>query len=129
MNANRKIIVREINRRWIDQNPDGHRDWRAIAPRINDECIRRILVEQLRHEEYFLPIFVYLERELSALGMEFYSPGGSVQRRVWVLLGELFGARDKSEYSAYIEHSTVRVGLDLLANEIAKRCADAHDAS
>jgi hypothetical protein len=129
MNANRKIIIREIYRRWIDQNPDGHRDWRVIAPRIDDECIRRILVEQLRHEKYFLPIFVYLDRELSALGWD-ADAGGSVQRRVWVLLRELFGVNKAEYYSAYIKHSTMRIGLDLLANEIAKRCADAaHDAS
>ena len=69
---------------------------------------------------------IYLENELSALGMEFHVPPYSVQRRLWVLLGELFGLRDKSEY---IKHSTVRVGLDLLANEIVRRCRDARGAS
>jgi hypothetical protein len=122
MSKDCESLVRDINRRWIVQNPNGHRDWEVVAPRIDDECVRRIVVEQLLHEERFASVFIYLDRELSALGMQFYSPGGSVQRRVWVLLGELFGLRDKSEY---IKHSTVRVGLDLLANEVATRCHDA----
>jgi hypothetical protein len=126
MGKNNENLVRDIYQKWKDENPNGPRDWQVVAPRIDDECICRVLVDELLHEERFAPLFIYLEDELSALGMQFYSPGGSIQRRVWVLLGELFGLRDKSEY---IKHSTVMVGLDLLANEIVARCHDARGAS
>src|SRR5580704_2161570 len=90
--------VSDIYRSWTDENPNGHRDWEVIAPQIDDECIRRVVVEQLLYEERFAPVFGYLEQELSGLGMQFYSPGGSIQRRVWTLLRELFGLEIKSEY-------------------------------
>jgi hypothetical protein len=60
---------------------------------------------------------------LTALGMQFYSSGGSVPRRAWVLLVELFGLEKRSrELSKYLDNGAVRVGLDLLAGEVVKHC-------
>jgi hypothetical protein len=87
----------------------------------SDECIRRVVIEQLWGSDRFNPIFAYLEEILTALGMQFYSPGGSVQRRVCILLAELFGVGVTPEYVKYAKNPAVRVGLDLLADEIVRR--------
>jgi len=52
--------------------------------------------------------------------MQFFSPGGSIQRRVVCLLSEAFGVED-FDYAEYLSNLEVRVGLDLLADEVAKR--------
>jgi hypothetical protein len=98
--------------------------FKAVAANegISDEFIRRVVVMQLLKEDRFIPIFVYLERVLAGLGMSFYSPGGSIQRRVCVLLSELFGVSEPDEYSSkYLNSVAVRVGLDLLATEVIQR--------
>jgi hypothetical protein len=112
--------VRKIYQTWIEENPGGFRQWSNMVPGIDRERIRQVVIEQLLHEEGFAQIFPYLERVLSDLGMEFYSPGGSVQRRVCVLVCELFGLEP---HSKWLDHSAVRIGLDLLASQVVARCS------
>lgn len=124
-----QVIERSSQLAEKARNVKGYiiRDWRAIArttgPRIDDDCVRRIVVDQLREEEHFKRIILHLGRELSCLGWD-ASYNGSPVRQALALLGELFGTRPSDPaLRVYIEHSTVRAGLDLLANEIAKGCA------
>jgi hypothetical protein len=116
--------VRDIYKRWIEANPSGLRELPYRAPGVTHECIRHVVVGQLLHEESFAPVFLFLEESLSAIGMEFSSPGGSIQRRVCWLLGEVFGL-EGSGCSEYLRNSAVRVGLDLLADEVEERCGTA----
>ena len=113
----------DIYRRRFDAHLCELRDWSGQAHKVDREYIRRVVVEQLWSDQQFAPIFAYLEDVLTELGMQFYSPGGSVPRRVWLLLTELLGVEKRSkELSKYLDSVPVRVGLDLLASEVVKRC-------
>ena len=112
----------------MDENPNGLRKLPRSDSGIDHECIRHVVVEQLLHEGPFVNIFYFLESTLSALGMEFHSPGGSIQRRVCQLLGEVFGL-GASGWSEYLQHTAVRVGLDQITDEVAKRCQHAQPGS
>jgi hypothetical protein len=116
--------VCDIYKRWIEGNPCGLRELPYVAPGITGECIRNVVVDQLLREESFIPVFHFLQQSLSAMGMEFFSPGGSIQRVVCWLLGDAFGLYG-SNRSEFLSNSAVRVGLDLLADEVAKRCRTA----
>lgn len=116
--------VRDIYANWIDQNPRGFRALPREASGIEDDCIRRVVVEQLLTEKDFINLFRYLEDILSDLGIQFYSPGGSVQRCVIQLLGEAFGLN--SADSGYLRRHAVRVALDQIADEVERRCCNSN---
>ncbi|MGH6673881.1 MAG: hypothetical protein ACRECV_18180 [Xanthobacteraceae bacterium] len=117
------MLVHSIYQKWFDAPLCELRDWSSRMHKIDGECIRKVIVDQLWGNEQYNPIFTYLEEVLTALGMQFYSPGGSVPRRVWVLLAELFGLEKRSnELSKYLDNKAVRLGLDLLASEVVNRC-------
>jgi len=112
--------VNEIYRRWIENNPNGLRKLPFPACGLTTEDIRQIVVHDLFSDGSFDDIFWFLESKLGSLGMQFFSPGGSIQRRVVCLLSEAFGVED-FDYAEYLSNLEVRVGLDLLADEVAKR--------
>lgn len=114
--------VRDIYANWIDQNPRGFRTLPREASGIEDDCIRRVVVEQLLTEKQFINLFRFLEDTLFELGMQFYSPGGSVQRCVIQLLGEAFGLY--SADSGYLRRHAVRIALDQIADEVERRCCN-----
>jgi len=113
-------LVRDIYADWIENNPQGFRALPRQVPGIEYDCIRQVVVDQLLAEEHFIKLFRFLEDTLSKLGMQFYSPGGSIQRRVVQLLGEAFGLSDAN--SGYLTRNAVRVALDQIADEVEKRC-------
>lgn len=117
----RLMVASDIYKKWIENNPNGLRELPYSIPSISRQCIRDIVVGQLLDNETFIPIFYFLEDKLSEMGMTFFSPGGSIQRRVCGLLAEMFGL-DGMDTSEFIRNTAVRVGLDLLADEIANRC-------
>jgi len=117
-------VVRNIFKRWIDDNPSGLRELPYCAQGVTRDCIRDVVVIQLLHEESFALVFLFLEESVSSMGMQFFSPGGRIQRRVWWLLGEVFGL-EGGEGAKYLRDISVRVGLDLIADEVAKRCRTA----
>ena len=109
----------EIYQNWIKDNPNGLRDLPFPESWISKECIRNIVVEELLDDDLFSQYFYYLQVVLSEMGVRFYSPGGSIQRRVIGLLAEYFDPDRRYSYAKTIE---VRVGLDPLADEVVKRC-------
>lgn len=112
--------VNEIYRRWIENNPNGLRKLPFPACGLTTEDITQIAAHELFRDGSFDEIFWFLESKLESLGMQFFSPGGTIQRRVCSLLTEVFGLADGSN-SDYLENIDVRIGLDLLAAEITKR--------
>ena len=120
--ANWVTVREEIYRNWIEQNPDGMRDLPFFAPGITMEFILKLVVEELLKDEAFIRYFYYLQDVLSGKGESFFSPGGSIQRRVITLLSEVFGL---SRWRSYSHSVDVRVGLDPLADEVAKRWQNA----
>lgn len=110
-----------IYRSWLRENPDGLKPPPYFEPEVSVERIRQIIVGQLLYEPPYPDYFRFVSESLSSLGVEFYAPGGSVQRRVWQLLIELFGIED-GEWSEFLYSVRVRAGLDELADEVAARC-------
>ena len=98
------------------------RDLPFFAPGITREFILKVVVEELLKDEAFIRYFYYLQDVLSGMGENFFSPGGSIQRRVITLLSEVFGL---SRWRSYSHSFDVRVGLDPLADEVAKRWQNA----
>ena len=112
--------VEQIYQRWLEGNPQGMRSIPYVAEGVDLESIRTVIVDQLTSDPDFQPVFRFLYAKLSDLGMEFYSPGGSIQRKVICLLLELFGLSENG-YSEYLKNGDVRVGLDLISDEIINR--------
>ena len=111
--------VSKIYLRWIECNPNGLRKLPFPSIDATTEDIIQIVIELFRDTSFY-DLFRYLEMELGSLGMHFFSPGGSIQRRVCGLLNEAFGIQD-SECADYLESLRVRIGLDLLADEVSER--------
>jgi hypothetical protein len=116
--ANWLTVRNEIYRKWIEDNPDGMRDLPFTAPGITRGFILKVVVEELQREATFIQYFYYLQEVLTDMGESFFSPSGSIQRRVITLLAEVFGLARGYSYPDSIE---VRVALDPLADEVAKR--------
>lgn len=119
-----KSRVEEIYRRWLESNPNGACKLPRRESSVDEDGIRKVVVDQLLNEGEFQILFTYLETTLSDLGMEFHSPGGSIQRRVNQLLYKVFGFEEDAELSDYLEHVSVRVALDPIADEVLKRCSE-----
>ena len=115
-------------RTWIEKNPGGMRELPYPASGITSEDIRRILIDELLQDESFSLVFSFLNDSLTEMDTKFSSPGHSLQRQLWGLLIELFGLREcTSRSSQCFQNIAVRIGLDILAHVIMKRCQDASD--
>ncbi len=110
----------EIFRQWVTRNPRGLGRLPYPANGITTQDIRRFIVDELLNENSFSDVFQFLEVTLESLGMRFYSPGGSLQRRTTALLSEVFGLDDFG-MCEYLTNVDVRVCLDLLADEVMRR--------
>jgi len=111
-------VARDIFAWWVEEHPDGMMKLPRPPYGIDEEFIRVTVVRELLLEEKFNPIFWYLEGVLSGMGMKFFSPGGSIQRRVCALLVSAFGLQKDPYYTKFLQETSVRVGLDLIADEI-----------
>ena len=111
----------EIYKKWIESNPNGLRKLPYRIPGITTQHIKEVVVDQLVKEESFASIFMCLYYSLSALDMEFFSPGGTLQRRAYWLVGEVFGFEGREDAAKFINDLSVRVSLDLLADEVMRR--------
>lgn len=118
--------VLDIYRQWIENNPTGPRKLPYDVPEATKGYSGAI--NTLLSDSSLGAVFVFLERSLSAVGMEFFSPGGSFERRLYVLLGAMFGADSDvpSYFSNYIRDTAVRVALDTLADEVVRLCRGGH---
>lgn len=119
--VNQSVVSSSVYKVWIGANPNGFRTLPYSSPHVTAELIRVILVEQLQYEKSFAEIFAFLHHSLSTAGMRFFSPGGSFIRRLCWLLEVLFGKRD-DEGMIFLRDTSVRIGIDLLADEVEKRC-------
>ena len=93
-----------------------------VTGEIPGEYILKVVVEELLPNEAFVPHFRYLKEELTARGYEFYSPGGTIQRRVMGLLDFLLNKKTENDrYTDLVKDVEIRVALDPLAEEVIKR--------
>jgi hypothetical protein len=111
----------DVYKKWIESNPNGMRKLPYQIPGITTQHIKKVVVDQLVKDESFAPIFKFLYYSLSALEMEFFSPGGTLQRRAYWLVGEVFGFEGREDAAKFLNDISVRVCLDLLADEVVRR--------
>ncbi len=111
----------EFSKHVTKDDRDALREMPYPSTGITYDCLRHVVVYQLWNDDSFTSHFTFLHETLSEMGMEFFYPGGSIQRRICVLLRELFGLED-SEESRYLKNTNVRIGLDAFADEVIKRC-------
>lgn len=117
------ITVRDIYKKWIEDNPKGVPD---LPYRVSGATASQILsvVWQLLDEDSFAPILRFLEESLMAIGVEFCSPGGTFERYFLGLMEEVFGLQEHHYCEAELKDTAVRVGVDTLAKEVIRRCLD-----
>lgn len=108
----------EIYRRWLAANPRGMRPLPRASHEFEFSVIMGI-VNQLLDDPGLAPIFGYLFDELSSLGVQFSSPGGTIQRRVAALLSHVFSDEPRDP-DGHLEVPAIRVGIDLLADEVER---------
>lgn len=113
--------VREIYQAWIEQNPQGFRKLPYIAEGFSEESIRSVLLNEMQNEEFYLGIFHFIANTLTSQGVVFSSPGGSPQRHIWILVSKAFGFFPPS-HDVRLNNLDIRIGVDLLADEVVKRC-------
>ena len=117
-------VARTIYARWVRGHPDGMKRLPYPPSGIDREFIRMTVIEELLPDEEFYYVFYFLEDVLTDMGMKFFSPGGSLQRKVCGLLEFVFGlAEARLPYTKFLESTRVRIGLDLVADEIEQRYA------
>ena len=117
-------VARAIYAWWVKEHPDGMKKLPYSSSGIDSEFIRRTVIEELLPDEKFYFVFYFLEDVLLEMGMKFSSPGGSIQRSIWGMLEFVFGLEeDYPPYTKFLQSTAVRIGLDLLADEIERRYA------
>ena len=95
--------------------PDWQETWQAVLG----------VLGQLLEKPEWLIAFRALARLLEERGIEFYSPGGSPQRRVSVLITHaLYGAFPEPELERLLDDPTVAEALKPFIEEVRKRLGD-----
>jgi hypothetical protein len=107
-------IIDKIFTRWIaTKNFPAERQ-----PKLLDIPLENLVsIINTKRTSDMVACMHFLERTLIALGAEFYSPGGSVLRRILQLLYAL-GGDEEAWGRQYLGDIRVRVALDLLAKDI-----------
>lgn len=104
-----------------------------LQPRVKQfdrEAIREVVVEDAVFANGTRDVLPLLEERLSALGVQFFSPGGSIERKLTVLLWTLFaGVTPTSEHALWQKDPLVRLLVEytcgLLEQRLQVRRADA----
>ena len=85
---------------------------------MSEEFILKVLRDEIWPDSKFEDIVPFVESALQDNGMEFYSPGGSSLRQIITLMIAYFGLNTYG--LATLEPLEVRIGMDLLADEVEK---------
>lgn len=115
----RRLSDIEIYREWLSRQAPIFEQLPRSAEGITKEFIRNIMREEIWKDDSLLPLLAFIINSLSKCGMEFFSPGGSEMRRVGDQVKIYLGLGDIHE--SYLHHPDVRIGVELLADEIIKR--------
>ena len=115
-------LCKQLYKQWFERYQDKLAPTFEVTGEIPSEYILKVVVEELLPNEAFAPHFLYLVEELTARGYVFYSPGGTIQRRVMGLLDFLLNKKTENDrYTDLVKDVEIRVALDPLAEEVIKR--------
>ncbi len=112
------IETLNIFRKWIENHPDGFRKLPYFESEIGYDFIRDTVIGNLDEFDWVMTL---LKKRLLELNMEFYSPGGSIQRRVCQFLDIVFNNSENDRLRTYLNDFTVRVFVDAVADAVAER--------
>jgi hypothetical protein len=111
LSRDKRVIVR-----WIKNHSKDYPKAYPANVKIDEKLLFDI-VQQLLNEYDYAKIHDYLYDVLTELGVEFFSPGGSPQRRIAMLTFELLsGCQDD-----LLGNLRVRIGIDQIAAEVENR--------
>jgi hypothetical protein len=114
--------IRDMYRDWIVANPHGAKPLPIDQQEAGwlDRFPTTEFID-LAKESPFDIIYYHLENELSRRGVEFFSPGGSIQRRVSQIAKVMIGMNVNAEYSQLLGDIEIRVPMDLIVDEVTRR--------
>lgn len=98
--------------KWISENPSGSPSLPYKNDKINDEFIRETILEKVLKDEEGVRLLRLLEDRLSDLGFDFFSPGGTIQRRATWLLKIMYGLTQEGENEEALKDPEARVLLE-----------------
>lgn len=110
----------QLFQRWVKTNPNTLSRLPRAVTGITENFILEELRDRIWPDERYSQLIPYLESALERNGMEFYSPGGSSLRRITSLLGDYFGLCT-SPMAKILDNLDVRIGMDLLADDVESR--------
>ncbi|MGB4224479.1 MAG: hypothetical protein WBJ54_11755 [Syntrophorhabdus sp.] len=113
--------VRDIYKKWIEDNPAGPVPLPYRVPGVTTSQILDV-VSQLFDEDPLAPILRFLEESLIATGIQFSSPGDTFERYLLGLMKEVFGLHEYHYCEPELKNTAVRIGVDIIANEVIRRC-------
>lgn len=115
-----RYLIETLNifTKWIENHPDGFCKLPYCESEIGYDFIRDTVIGNLDEFDWVMTL---LEKRLSELDMVFYSPGGSIQRRVCQFLDIVFNNNENNRLRTYLNDSTVRVFVDTVADTVADR--------
>jgi hypothetical protein len=115
-------LYKQLYKQWFERYQDKFAPTFEVTGEIPSEYILKVVVEELLPDEAFAPYFRYIAEELTDRGYEFYSPGGTIQRRVMGLLDFLLNKKtENTPYRDLVKDIEIRVALEPLAEEVIKR--------
>ena len=111
---------------WAQECMDAGRLPEHSCPGITGEQVRDIVIDELMSDWHYSWVFLQLQRRLQGRGIEFFSPGGSIQRHVWVLVECILGLRRDfpEDYWLYQRYADIRVLVDPIVDEVIRRAGD-----
>lgn len=118
--------IRDMYRDWIIANPHGAEP--LPIDRLEAGWLDRFPAAEfidLAKDPPFDIIYYHLENELSRRGVEFFSPGGSIQRRVAQIAKVMIGMNVNAEYNQLLGEIEIRVPMDLIMDEVTRRVESA----
>ena len=114
--AELKLITRILDLTGFVQNLD------RSAMTIDQELVRKLVVEDIRFDESTAGIFPLLARRLAERGMHFSSPGGSIQRKLTVFLWSVYSDFTRNaEREIWLQDSVVRLAVHYIMSIIESR--------
>lgn len=104
---------------WIQAHPSGFERLPMPASGVSNSDIWEVLQGGAFSKTSVIALSV-LEDELTKIGEQFFSPGGTPARRACTLLEQYFGL-ERTADSNILEIQRVRIALDLLADAVIRK--------
>jgi hypothetical protein len=111
----RQLIIDQYHT-WVEKHQSSFSPLPRIVDGMTFEFIRTTVLNAIEEDGHMFQIMRFTCIAFENHGMEWFGPGGSQQRSIIWQLAIYFGLRDYQDN--YLQYTDVRIGLDLLADEV-----------